>query len=117
MQKHIRVISIILMVLGSLYILAAGVLGILSLIATNNQAQTGDIPLLPIMLTGGFIFIPLVFIGALHILTAKAFRANKDWSRIILWILAILNLGNVPLGTGFGIYAIWVLLKTGERDT
>ena len=31
-----------------------------------------------------------------------------------LWILAILNLGNIPLGTGFGIYAIWVLLKTGE---
>jgi uncharacterized membrane protein len=114
MQKHVRIVSIILIVLGAVYLLCAGFAGIFGLMAIRNQGQAGDVAILPTMLTGGLILIPLVLIGVLHIITARAFRAGRNWSRICLWILAILNLGNLPLGTGFGIYAIWVLLKTGE---
>jgi len=114
MQKHVRIISIILIVLGVLYLLVAGFVGIVGLMATENQAQAGDSALLPTILTGGVIVLPLILIGAMHILTAKAFRTGKSWSRIALWILAILNLGNVPLGTGFAIYSVWVLIQTRE---
>ena len=114
MQKHIRIVSIILIVLGVFYLLAAGFITILGLMATNNQAQTRDIALLPAVLTGGTILLPLVLLGGFHILTARAFRAGKSWSRITLWILAIINLGNVPVGTGIGLYAMWVLLNTRQ---
>ena len=114
MHKHIRIISIILIVLGAFYILTAGLITIFGLMATNNQAQTGDVALLSAILTGGTILLPLVLIGVAHILTARAFRLGKNWSRIALWILAIINLGNVPVGTGIGLYAMWVLLNTRQ---
>lgn len=114
MSKHIRIVSTILIVFGTLYLLAAGVFGIFGLLALNNQSDSVDVALLPAFLTGGFILVPLIAIGVLHITTAKAFRLEKGWSRIALWILSILSLGNVPIGTVFGVYAIWVLIKTGE---
>jgi len=115
MVKHVRIVSVILMVLGGAYLLAALFIGIVGLMATKNQAQSIDVALLPTILTGGTILLPLLLIGVVHIVTAKAFRAGKGWSRIAMWILAVLNLGNVPLGTGLGVYAIWVLINTREE--
>ena len=115
MRKHVRIVSTILMVLGALYLLVAGFVTVMGLMATNNQMQSGDVALLSAILTGGVILFPLVLVGVLHIVTASAFRAGKGWSRIALWILSILNLGNVPVGTGIAIYTIWVLIQTREE--
>ena len=114
MQKHIRIISIIMIVSGILYLLATLLLGVIGLIALNNQAQTGDIAVMPAIITGIILLFPLGFIAVLHILTGRAFRAGTNWARISLWILAIINLGNVPVGTGIGVYAMWVHVKTRE---
>ena len=114
MQKHIRIISIIMIVSGILYLLATLLLGVIGLIALNNQAQTGDIAAMPAIITGIVLLFPLGFIAVLHILTGRAFRAGTNWARISLWILAIINLGNVPVGTAIGVYAMWVLVKTRE---
>lgn len=115
MHKHVRIVSTILMVLGALYLLVAGLMTVMGLMATNNQMQSGDVDLLSAILTGGVIVFPLMLVGVLHIVTASAFRAGKGWSRIALWILSILNLGNVPVGTGIAIYTIWVLIQTREE--
>lgn len=114
MQKHARIVSIILMVLGVIYLLAAGFVAIFGLMATNSNVPSEDVTLLPTMFTGGFVVFPLLLVGTLHILTGRAFRAGRGWSRVAVWILSVLNLGNVPVGTGIAIYAIWVLVKTRE---
>jgi len=117
MQKHIRITSKIMIVLGALYLVVAVLFGLLGLLATYNHIQAGDqnVALLPTMLTGVIIVTPMLLFGILHIMTGRAFRTGANWSRITMWILAILNLGNVPLGTAFGAYAIWVLVKTREQ--
>lgn len=113
MRKHVRIVSTILMVLGALYLLAAVGITVIGLMVTsNNQMQAENVAWLPAILTGGVILLPLVLVGVLHIVSAIAFRADKGWSRISLWILSILNLGNVPVGTGIAIYVIWVLIQT-----
>ncbi len=114
MQKHVRIISIIMIVSGILYLLATLILGVIGLMALKNQAQTGDIEVMPAMVTGVVFLLPLGLIGILHIFTGRAFRAGTNWARIALWILAIINLGNVPVGTAIGAYAMWVLVKTRE---
>lgn len=114
MQKHVRIISIIMIVSGILYLLAALLLGVVGLMAVKNQAQTGDIAVMPAMVTGVVFLLPLGLIGVLHIFTGRAFRAGTNWARIALWILAIINLGNVPVGTAIGAYAMWVLVTTRE---
>lgn len=115
MQKHIKIVSILFICMGVFYLLATACIGMLGLMAAKNHAQAGDIPMLPAMLTGITILLPLGLGGLLHILTGRAFRAGKNWARIVTWILAIINLGNVPLGTAFGGYTIWVLVKTREE--
>lgn len=114
MRKHVRLVSTILTVLGVLYLLAAGFVAVAGFLTTNNQPQTGDVVLLSAVLTGGVVLFPLILLGILHITSAIAFRAGKGWSRIVLWLLSIVNLGNVPVGTGIAIYTIWVLIQTRE---
>lgn len=113
MQKHVRILSILMIVSGILYLLATLFFGVIGLMALQNQAQTGNSDL-PAMITGVVFLLPLGLIGVLHIFTGRAFRAGANWSRISLWILAIINLGNVPVGTAIGAYAMWVLVKTRE---
>ncbi|MEE9553410.1 MAG: hypothetical protein V3W18_03850, partial [candidate division Zixibacteria bacterium] len=36
---------------------------------------------------------------------------RKEWARILLLIVAFLNLLNIPFGTALGIYTIWALMK------
>ncbi len=115
-QKHIRIVSNILLALGIFYLLAVVFAAGIGLWATNNyvQADTTGSPLLPALLTGAAFLIPLALFGIMHIMVGRAFRSGANWARIALWILAILNLGNVPLGTAFGAYAIWILVNTRE---
>ena len=114
MSKHIRIISTILVVLGAIYLIAAGFFAVFGLLALNNQSEIADTAWLPTLFTGGLILLPLTAIGVVHIATAKAFRQGKNWSRAALWILSIVNLGSIPIGTAFGGYAIWVLIRTKE---
>jgi len=115
-EKHIRIVSNILIALGIFYLLAVVFVTVIGLWATKNYAQvdTPGTPLLPALLTGAAFLIPLALFGIMHIITGRAFKTHANWARIALWILAILNLGNVPLGTAFGAYAIWILVNTRE---
>ena len=115
MEKHKRIINTLLFVMGGIYLIGAAVVAGIGMLATKNQLQADpNVALLPLAITGALIVIPLVLFGLFHIYTGRAFRQDVPWARIALWILAILNLGNVPLGTAFGAYAIWVLTETRE---
>ncbi|HEB69310.1 MAG TPA: hypothetical protein ENI88_06790 [Desulfobulbus sp.] len=114
-DKHIATVSLIFIVLGIIYLLATAGLGIVGMIAARHHGQTVEIALLPAVLTGLIILLPLGLFGTLHILAGRAFRKGKAWARICIWILAAINLGNVPIGTATGIYAIWVLVKTRDN--
>jgi hypothetical protein len=72
MQKHVRIISMIMIVSGILYLLATLLLGVIGLIALNNQAQTGDIAVMPAIITGIVLLFPLGFIAVLHIHTHRS---------------------------------------------
>ena len=117
MKKHIRIISKTLIVLGYFYLALLVFFGLIALWATKNYVQAGteEVALLPTLTAGIIISLPLALFAIMHILTGRAFQRGANWARISLWILAILNLGNVPLGTAFGAYAIYVLVNTREE--
>ncbi|TDO04875.1 hypothetical protein [Sunxiuqinia elliptica] len=37
---------------------------------------------------------------------------RKEWARILVLILSVLNLFNFPIGTAVGAYSIWALVQT-----
>lgn len=115
MKKHVSIVSTIFIIMGIIYLLATAFGGIFGLITVKNQAQAGNVRMLPAVLTGVTFLLPLGLVGIMHILTGRALRTGKNWARIVTWILAIINLGNVPVGTTIGAYTIWVLVKTREE--
>jgi hypothetical protein len=69
--------------------------------------------------TGEGIFWTLILISAaayiiLHIIAGIGILKHKNWARIILIILAILNIPNVPIGTGLG---TWFLIVLFDKKT
>ncbi|GEM_PF-1622100 len=110
LHKHIRRVSIICVAIGGLYLLALAFVALLSLMAAYHAI--GQEPLLPAALSIAPFFFLLGLLGIWHIATGRAFHAGRNWSRASLWVLAILNIGNVPIGTAFGFYAIWLLRRT-----
>jgi hypothetical protein len=117
MEKHARILSKIMIALGIFYLVLFVLACVIGLWAANNQMQNSemDVSLLPTLLTGAMIVIPLGLLGVFHILTGRAFQERVKWARIAMWILAVINLGNVPLGTALGAYGIWVLVNTREN--
>lgn len=49
------------------------------------------------------------------LLLAWALIARKEWAVPLGWVLAVLNLFNLPVGTALGIYTIWVLTREETR--
>lgn len=56
---------------------------------------------------GGF----LIIISAPAIIAGIGLLRHKGWARILMMIVAALNLPNIPMGTALGVYTLWVLLQ------
>lgn len=94
--------STLAVIVTSLYLLTVAVSLAIMLMTASDTPMSG-------------IFLVVVTIPWSFVLSwLQSVLHFENMTFTTLWILAILNLGNIPLGTGFGIYAIWVLLKTGE---
>jgi hypothetical protein len=120
MQTHIKVVAVLYIVLSALAILTAvgigavfGLAGVAGAAADSEDAALA----LPILgLTGGLITFFLMAMALPGLATGFGLLANKSWARILGIVLAALNLLAFPIGTLFGIYALWVLLnKDTER--
>lgn len=112
--KHVRIVCFILKVLGVLYLIGAVAFLVMGTTAFFNQGNSGFASATAASPTGAVVLIPLVLFGVLHILAARGFTINTRWARSLLWIFSLLNLTNIPFGTAFGAYSIWVLYQTRE---
>ncbi len=111
MTQHVKVLSILYLILGVLGLLASAI----TLLAIAGGGLIGTISsgeLAPALITGaigtaiaGFIFI----ISIPNIICGWAMLKYKPWGRVLGVILSLLNLVNFPIGTLLGIYGLWVL--------
>lgn len=56
----------------------------------------------------------LVWAGAHHV-AARGLDSHRGWARNLALALATFNLLLLPLGTGLGVYTLWVLLHADVR--
>jgi hypothetical protein len=54
--------------------------------------------------------VVLAMFGVLHLVLAYGLFERESWARILGLVLGFLALLRFPLGTGLGIYTLWVLL-------
>ena len=113
-QQHITILGGIFIALSSLMLLAALIvfLGLVGGGLLSGDAQA-------MAITSGLgvvIALFLLILSAPGIIGGIGLLKRKSWSRILVIVLAILNLLNVPLGTLIGIYALWVLTRPEAID-
>jgi hypothetical protein len=117
MDTHVKVLGVAFIVFSALGVLAAlgimavfgGAIGVVGLGAEGEDAALA-LPL--IGLTGSLLTLFLLAVSLPGLITGFGLLAFKPWARILGIVLSAINLVNIPLGTIFGVYGLWVLLST-----
>jgi hypothetical protein len=109
MEKHINVVGVLYIVLSVLSFLGAfTVYFLLRLI--GNFADDHDATMV-LNIIANVLSIILVVLAIPGLIGGIGLIKRKNWARILVLILSILNLVNFPIGTAIGIYALWALLQ------
>lgn len=114
MEQHVKVVAVIDFVWGGI-ILMSIIMGIsafiflaLGLVEGGDEAGPALLALVPLLV---LILFWLVVLGCAWIIAGIGLLKLRPWARILQIVLAIFSLLWFPVGTAFGIYALWVLLS------
>ncbi len=116
MDQHIKILSVLFMILGALGIVAAigfFFLGAGAAATILSQDQSGEAQV-GAAWAGGCMTFLAALIGILSIpsiIAGWGLSKRKAWSRILTIVLAVLSLPSVPIGTAIGVYALFVMLN------
>ncbi|HEX7359053.1 MAG TPA: hypothetical protein VF283_01040 [Bryobacteraceae bacterium] len=121
MQKHVKILAILNIVLGSLGVIAGVIILLIAgaLAAWIGQwANPADAVAAVSILTGiGTAIAIFLFVLSLpSIIGGWGLLQFRPWARILMIVISALDLLHVPIGTAIGIYGLWVLLsEQGQR--
>ena len=109
MEKHVTAVGALNIALGAVYVLVSLIV-LVSVV--GGGLLSGDEETFVITSIVAFsIAVPLLSVGVASIVGGFALLQRRPWARILVLILSFLSLINIPIGTAYGIYAIWVLLQ------
>jgi hypothetical protein len=115
MEQHLKVLSILNIVLGALGVCAAVVIllvfgGLAGLTITDGGPDAAVAPALFGMI-GGFTFFVVLILSAPSLVAGIGLLNFKPWAKTLMLVVSALHLFNIPFGTALGIYGLWVLTK------
>lgn len=109
MDKHIALVAALNIGFGILGILIAVILFI---VLIGAGFLSGDPEAMTILSTVGtalaFFF---VVISIPEIVGGIGLLKRQPWSRVLIIIIAVLDLFAIPIGTAIGVYSLWVMLN------
>jgi hypothetical protein len=109
MEKHVTLVAVINIGFGILGILIATLVLIGMIVANIYVDDYGARKIIPIVGTAVFFFIFLTSVP--EIIGGFGLLKRRPWARILILIVACLDLLWIPIGTIIGIYELWVLLQ------
>lgn len=108
MRGHVTVVAAMRIGFGVLGILTAMIAGVA--IVGGGLISGDSVALSVTSIVGPAVALFLVVLPALGTIGGIGLLMGKPWARILVLILAVLDLFQLPIGTIIGIYTIWVLL-------
>ncbi|HUP49677.1 MAG TPA: hypothetical protein VNA04_12900 [Thermoanaerobaculia bacterium] len=113
MEQHIKIVSILYIIMGVLGILAAILVFV---IGAGAGMLSGDRDAALFGGTCGLVIAAFIAVLSLpSIIAGVGLKNRREWARILTLILSVISLFNFPLGTALGAYALWVLLDDQSR--
>ena len=109
MEKHINIVAAIQIgfsILG--VIIAVTVYTVLNLVGDFTDDQEANF-ILSLVANGLATF--LIILAIPGIIGGIGLLKRKEWSRILILVLSVLDLFHFTVGTAVGIYSIWALVQ------
>jgi len=114
LEQHRRILGISFIIINGLSLLAA--VGVAVFMAAVGgvvpSAQPEERALM--VAAGALVGGCLALLGLPGVLTGIGLLKRKAWARTVAFVLGILAIPNVPLGTLLGAYALWFYLQPGS---
>lgn len=111
MEKHLRILSVLFIVFGSLQFIV-GIFVWVYLGSTGLMTQeAGGAFAGGARTIGTLLGVAAIVMGLASLAGAVGLMKSQRWARVLLLVLSFLDLVSIPLGTALGIYGIWVLMK------
>jgi hypothetical protein len=116
MQQHVKIVAILFIVFGALYLVLAVtgfVFGAGLAAVVHANAPGNDEGVIGALGVGGCFAViagALAILGLPKMIAGWGLLRYRNWARILTIILAIVGLWAFPFGTILGVYALWVLL-------
>ena len=119
MTGHVRALAILQIVYSSMglllgmfvFMLFGGIATIVGFSAPIDDSLVA-VPVLTVI--GGIASSVILLLSLPRLIAGIGLLRFQNWGRILTFVVSILGLIDFPLGTGLGIYALWVLT---HRDT
>ncbi len=109
METHVRIVAVINIVFGALFLLVGG--GII-LLLVGIGFLSGDPEAMTVLSIIGAAFGLLMLVVSIPgIIGGFGLLQKKEWARILVLIISVIDLINIPIGTVVGAYSLYVLLQ------
>ena len=119
MEKHVTAVGVLHIGLGALGIMIA----LIVLVSTIGPGllvlslEGDELPLTILTTVGCGVAFFLVLISVPGIIGGAGLLRWQPWARVLVMIIAVLDLVNIPIVTAVGVYTIWALMQdeTAQR--
>ncbi len=113
LETHVTVVAVISLVLAVPVILFGLVIFGGAVIGAGFAEAFSDVPGLGALITGAGLLVGSVIalLGVPGLIAGIGLLKRRAWAKVWTLVVAVLSLVNVPIGTVFGIYAIWVMTR------
>lgn len=113
MEKHITVVGALRIGYGVVGLMIAALILLFTIgPGLIVHLTEGDDTALGILTAIG---VPIAFfvivLSAADIIGGIGVLKRKNWARYLVMIHCVLDIFNIPIGTAFGVYCIWVLMQ------
>ncbi len=109
MDSHVKIVGIVNIVFGVLGLIAAAI--VLVAVAGGGLISGDETTIAVTSIVAVSVSSVIAVFSIPQIIAGIGLLKLKNWGRILGMIVAVLDLLNIPFGTAFGIYALWVLLN------
>jgi hypothetical protein len=119
MTGHVRALAVLQIVYSALglllgvavFMLFGGIAAVVGLSAPVDESLVA-VPVLAII--GGVASTILILLSLPRFIAGIGLLTHRNWARILTLIVSVVGLIDFPVGTGLGIYGLWVMT---HRDT
>lgn len=120
MRTHVQVVAVLIGAIGAMLLggalVAFGLFGGLAALARASGEDGADFGAWILGVAGTALGSLMVVLAVPVVACSIGLWKLRPWGRVLAIVVAACALVNVPWGTAFGVYALWVLFSDRTRS-